>query len=255
MPSLPPAILFDLDDTIVAYDAAAEGCWLAACQQHAARLPGVPMDALQDAIRRKSDWFWSDAERFRQGRLNLAEARRQVLCAALESLGATDTSVAAEIARLRTEMHEARIAPFPGAIDVLQQLRDGGVRMGMITNGSSEKQRAKILRHSLEPFFDCIVIEGEFGCGKPDERVFRHALARLGVSPADTWMVGDNLHHDIAPAQALGISGIWHDFRGQGLPADAPCRPRGIIRRLEELPSCIRNIFSKVDDAPVNSLS
>lgn len=65
MNRLPPAILFDLDDTIVAYDAAAEGCWLAACRQFAHRLPGVDLDALQVAIRQQSDWFWSDAERFR----------------------------------------------------------------------------------------------------------------------------------------------------------------------------------------------
>lgn len=157
------------------------------------------------------------------------------MSAALVSLGATDTSAAADIARLRTEMHEARIAPFPGAIDVLQQLRAAGVRLGMVTNGSSEKQRAKIIRHNLEPFFDCIVVEGEFGCGKPDERVFRHALTQLQAAPADAWMVGDNLHHDIAAAQALGIFGVWHDFRGKGVPKDAPCQPGRIIRKLEEL--------------------
>ena len=65
--------------------------------------------------------------------------------------------------------------------------------------------------------------------------MFRHALAQLDTAPTDAWMVGDNLLHDIAPAQALGMTGIWNDFRGQGLPAAAPCVPHRMIRALEEL--------------------
>ena len=235
MNHLPYAILFDLDDTIMAYEAAAEGCWQEACARYASRLGQVSQIELQSGIRRFSDWFWSDPERLRQGRLNLAEARRQVVAGALATMGVTETEVANDIARLRTELHEQRIAPFPGAIDVLKSLHAAGVRLGLVTNGASDKQRAKIIRHNLEPLFDCIVVEGEFGCGKPDERVFRHALAQLDAAPADAWMVGDNLLHDIAPAQALGIFGIWHDFRGKGLPPDAPCVPGRIIRKLEEL--------------------
>ena len=41
---------------------------------------------------------------------------------------------------------------------------------------SPEQQRDKIERHRLAGFFDVIVIEGEFGAGKPDEVVYRHAL-------------------------------------------------------------------------------
>ena len=232
---LPRAILFDLDDTIVAYEAAGEGCWQEACAQHTAQLHGLTINTVCAAIQERSLWFWSDPERFRQGRLNLAEARRQVVAAALEKLGAPNPAAAEAIARLRTELHEQRIAPFPGALAVLQQLHQTRTRLGLVTNGASDKQRAKINRHNLSVFFDCIVVEGEFGCGKPDERVFRHALRQLDAAPAEAWMVGDNLLHDIAPAQALGITGIWHDYRGKGLPADAPCQPHRIIRTLDEL--------------------
>ena len=232
---LPRAILFDLDDTIVAYEAAGEGCWQEACTQYAAQLQGLMIDAVYAAIQERSLWFWSDPERFRLGRLNLAEARRQVVAAALEQLGAPNPVAAEAIARLRTELHEQRIVPFPGALAVLQQLHQTPTRLGLVTNGASDKQRAKINHYNLSVFFDCIVVEGEFGCGKPDERVFRHALRQLDTAPAEAWMVGDNLLHDIAPAQALGLTGIWHDYRGKGLPAHAPCQPDRIIRTLGEL--------------------
>ncbi len=235
MTNLPCAILFDLDDTILAYDSAGDGCWQEACARYAEDIRGPKPADLGAAIQEQSRWFWSDPERFRQGRLNLVDARRQVMARVLESLGAPNPDAAQKIALLRTELHEQRVVPFPGAMDVLQQLHKTGIRMGLVTNGASDKQRAKIHRHSLAPLFGCIVVEGEFGCGKPDERVFRHALAQLDTPPGDAWMVGDNLLHDIAAAQALGITGIWHDFRGRGLPADAPCVPKRIIHRLGDL--------------------
>jgi putative hydrolase of the HAD superfamily len=229
------AILFDLDDTILAYDAASTGCWETACAHFATRLNGVLPQDVVDGIRRQSDWFWSDPERFRQGRLNLERARQQVVSAVFAELGIPDGGLATDLARLRTEIHEQRIAPFPGAIDALRALQSRKVRMALVTNGASDKQRAKIDRYALAVFFDCIVVEGEFGCGKPDERVFRHALSRLDVPPEDAWMVGDNLLHDIAPAQALGMTGIWHDHRGSGLPNRSPCAPVRVIRRLSDL--------------------
>ena len=235
MTHLPRAILFDLDDTIMVYEAAGEGCWQEACAQAAPQLHGPTSTALFAAIHERSKWFWSDPERFRQGRLDLVAARRQIVAAALEALGVPNLAMAQAIAQLRTELHEQRIAPFPGALHVLQQIHQTKTRLGLVTNGASDKQRAKINRHNLAAIFDCIVVEGEFGCGKPDARVFRHALKQLDTTPADAWMVGDNLLHDIAPAQALGMKGIWHDFRGKGLPADAPCAPDRIIRGLEQL--------------------
>jgi putative hydrolase of the HAD superfamily len=127
------------------------------------------------------------------------------------------------------------VSPLPGSIDALRAVRAKGVRTGLLTNGSGEFQRRKIRRFELEPLLDVIVIEGEFGVGKPDERVFRHALASLSVQPSDAWMVGDNLRADIEPALRLGIHAIWVDPEGGGLPADAPVRPDRTIRSLSEL--------------------
>ena len=78
-------------------------------------------------------------------------------------------------------------------------------------------------------------IEGEFGVGKPDERVFRHALASCGVDPAETWMVGDNIEADIVTPRALGMHTVWVDAASGGLPADASVQPHRVIRAIGEL--------------------
>ncbi len=233
--TLPRAIMFDLDDTIVAYDATVETGWRLVSEHFAPQIPETDAVALQAAIRRQAAWFWGDPERHRRGRLCLPAARAEIVAAVLADLGHPDPELARAMAQMRTDLHTQSIEPFPGAVEALHALRLAGVRLGLITNGNADAQRAKINRFRLGPLFDCIIVEGEFGCGKPDARVFRHALAELDTPPAHAWMVGDNLVFDIAPAQALGLTGIWHDWQGQGLPTDAPCRPDRIIRRISEL--------------------
>lgn len=234
MITLPPAICFDLDDTLLCYDAAALGCWERACAECA--LPaGLAVPALLDAIRRHSDWYWSDLDRHRTGRADLVAAREQIVVRALSELGHPDATLARALAERRQALHEDAIHPFPGAISLLQQLRGWGVRLALITNGAADAQTAKLERFRLRPYFNSIVIEGLFGTGKPDPHVFHHTLAALGTAPEQTWMIGDNLAFDIAPAHALGMTTIWYDKRRTGLPKDAPVQPHRIITRISEL--------------------
>jgi putative hydrolase of the HAD superfamily len=129
---------------------------------------------------------------------------------------------------------------FPEALACLTAWRASGVRLGLVTNGDASQQRDKITRHALAAFFDVIVIEGEFGAGKPDEVVYRHALDTLGARAEDTCMVGDHLDFDVAGAQRLGMRGIWIDRVGTGLPPGCAVRPDAIIRALTELEEALR---------------
>ena len=133
------------------------------------------------------------------------------------------------------ELRDAAIAPLPGAVEALHQLRSLGVTLGLLTNGGSEGQRAKIERFALATHFDYIGIEGEVGHGKPHRASYESALRNLGATPNDTWMVGDNLEWDVSGAQAVGIYGIWLDKYGHGLPSDTTAQPDRIIRALAEL--------------------
>ncbi len=104
----------------------------------------------------------------------------------------------------------------------------------MMTNGAAQSQRAKIERFGLAPYFQHIVIEGEFGCGKPDPRVFGALLEALGAKPAEAWAVGDNIEFDVFGAMDAGIHGIWVDPSGSELPEDAR-KPDRVIASIREL--------------------
>ncbi len=90
-------------------------------------------------------------------------------------------------------------------------------------------------RQGVPRFFATILIEGELGYGKPEERVYRQALAQLDLEAGEVWSVGDHLDWDVAAPQRLGMFGIWNDFRREGLPPSSPVVPDRIIRGIREL--------------------
>ena len=233
--NFPLAIFLDLDDTILAFTEVADDCWKSLCRRYADALPGVTPEALYAALLQSREWFWADPERHRVGRNDLQLARRRIVQRAFEHHGIDAPEIAWQLADAYTSERETLVRPFPGAIETLQELHRRGVQLALLTNGAAGFQRAKIDRFGIEQYFHCIVVEGEFGVGKPDNAVFAYALQVLNRAPQEVWMVGDHLAHDIAPALALGMQGIWVDYARTGLPKTAPCVPSRIIGALTEL--------------------
>jgi len=112
--------------------------------------------------------------------------------------------------------HTVRL--MPGAEAVLRGLRRRGLRLGIASNAQPYTLRelgsalagADLAMKLFDP--GLIVWSFEHGFSKPDPHVFRILGARLravGITPADTLMVGDRPDNDIAPARAQGWQ-TWH---------------------------------------------
>jgi putative hydrolase of the HAD superfamily len=231
---LPDALCLDLDDTILEFDAHADPSWQQVADLHSDDLDGRTGDFLR-SLERTRKWYWGDPERHRRGRLAGVGATREIVALTLEAMSLPRVDLAGPIAVAYSERRLGAMRPFPGALETLRELRRRGLPLALLTNGDAPTQRGKIERFDLARHFDCIVVEGEFGVGKPDPRVFEHALSELGVGPESAWMVGDNLTWDVAGAQRVGMRGIWVDHRGTGLPADAAAEPDGIVLLIREL--------------------
>jgi putative hydrolase of the HAD superfamily len=226
------ALLLDLDDTLLDYSGSVELCWReagAACVP-----PGVDLDLLLDALAETRRWFWSDPVRHRRERVNMPLAWQRIAAHALARIGVPDDGLSARLATDYAARRNLSMDLFPESMEALEGWRRRGIPLGLVTNGDAAQQRGKIERFDLERFFNVIVIEGEFGAGKPDAVVYEHALASLGVEPSKTAMVGDHLEFDVAGAQRLGLTGIWIDRRGAGL-GSSPVRPHRIVKSLREL--------------------
>jgi len=240
MPKLPRAILFDMDDTILAVSGSARVVWTRIAEEFAAALAPLSPDEIVTAIEAQSQRLWNDNAWNREWRVRVGEARRHIVASAFTVLGAAGkTAPAPDIGDTMADrfslIRDEELTVFPGAHETLDRLKQLGVRLALITNGAAEPQRAKVIRFALAERFDHVQIEGEHGFGKPEERAYTHAMEALGVGPQETWMVGDNLEWEIVAPQRLGIYAIWYDGYATGLPSDCPIRPDRIIRSLPEL--------------------
>lgn len=237
----PRALLVDLDDTILDNESTITipECWRLACADVTGGRADLDAARLGEAIKRVGDSYWSDPERARVGWRDYRRTGIRNVHSALLTLGHDDADLACAIYDNYRERRQAAVKPFPGAIEALAALRDRSIRLALITNGSGSTQRAKIDRFDLARHFGCILIESEFGVGKPDERVYRAAMKALDVSPSDTWMVGDNFEWDVAAPQKLGLGTVWVDREGHGVGPDSAVLPDYVISSLQELPELL----------------
>jgi len=106
----------------------------------------------------------------------------------------------------------------PGAVQVLSDLRDAGVPMGIASNAQAYTLREIAGEFSGSPLeFDIFdpalcVWSFEGGFSKPDPHVFRMLSARLahrGIRADEVLMVGDRLDNDIEPSRRMGWQ-TWH---------------------------------------------
>ena len=227
-------VLIDLDDTLIDYSGGVDASWESTCVTVAAPA-GVDPRALVRALVEARRWFWSDPERNRRERVNMVGAWRQIAARALADCGRPADPLALAMAEDYAARRREAMRLFPDALATLEHFRAAGAALGLVTNGDARQQRDKIDRHGLARFFEVIVIEGEFGAGKPDEVVYRHALAALRTAPAAAVMIGDHLEFDVEGSQRAGLRGIWLDRAGDGLPPGSAVRPHRIIRGLAEL--------------------
>jgi putative hydrolase of the HAD superfamily len=222
-----------MDDTLLDGVAAMTVAWEVVCQEIAPAL-GADPDVLRAAIRREATKFWHDEEAVGHWRVRLDDAREQVVRAALDAEG-LDPAPSRAIARRYAAEHRARLRLFDDSIETLEALRNAGLRVGLITNGPAALQRDKIVRFDIARHMDVIVIEGEFGRGKPHRAVFEHALKAVGAAPGEAWHVGDNLYADVGGAHKAGLHAVWIHRSRLELGENPAALPDRSIAHLTEL--------------------
>lgn len=131
-------------------------------------------------------------------------------------------------------MIERDCKTFPDAEGVLRQLRTRGYRLGIVTNGSIESQRAKLLSSGLAGLVEEVLISAEEKVKKPDVEIFVRAAERLGVKVEESVFVGDNPPTDIGGAHYAGMKTVWLK-RHLAWPEDLSVVPNYTVSRLAEL--------------------
>jgi HAD superfamily hydrolase (TIGR01549 family) len=206
------AVLFDLCDTLVHFDAErlplieVEGQPTRSTAQAIHRVltavPPVPFDAFHTclvavtaeiATTREVDYREvTSRERFQRVLTRLgAEASHE----------AADRLVAAHMTRLA----DALVLP-PHHLEVVASLGRTH-RLGIVTNfDHAPTVRDVLARDGLSGHFEVVVISGEVGWRKPHRMLFDAALERLGVRADEALFVGDNFELDVVGATQAGLA-------------------------------------------------
>lgn len=97
-----------------------------------------------------------------------------------------------------------RLPAHPEAGAALTRLREGGLRLAALTNGTLDAARTQLERAGLDDHFEAIFSADEVERFKPAPEPYVMALERLGAKPGDAWMVAAHAW-DIAGAAAAGL--------------------------------------------------
>jgi len=233
----PEAVLFDLDDTILSDDVASEEAWNETCRRFAAGVKGCGPEELFEHVNRVRTAYWSDPDNLRSRAMGreLFQSRLTIVRTALRELGVQDDGLAAAIVDTYREVKTGLLRFCPNATETIAGLTQRGIKLGLLTNGDAEGQRVKIRRFDLDRYFPVCLVEGELGFGKPDPRIYRLAIERLGTEAQRTWMVGDRLEFDIAGAKAAGMFGILAVYGRDESRRPSGVKPDAVIRDISEL--------------------
>jgi putative hydrolase of the HAD superfamily len=186
------AVVFDLWDTLVDFDPVAGRAFQ---DQVAVRLGRDPDEFA-------ALWF--------EGR---AQRESGTLREYLLELGAPEDLVD-ELVNLRRDLTRRLLAPRPGAVETLGELRAQGRRVGLITVCSEDVPDV----WSETPFvdlFDATVFSCSVGIRKPDPRIYRLACQELGVEPNEAMFVGDGANDELAGAERVGMRSVLIHREGE----------------------------------------
>ena len=118
---------------------------------------------------------------------------------------------------------------LPGVREGLQRLRDGGVLILVVTEGTRGSVARTADKYGLIGFFDRIIEASK------SKRLFQR-VQKLGRGRVPAFMIGDQLTRDIAPAKAAGIVTIYVPscFRPRWELEETAVRPDYRVERFDQ---------------------
>ena len=101
----------------------------------------------------------------------------------------------------------------PGTGSTLDRLRAAGYRLAVVSNSDGRAEEALNAAQILDRF-EFVVDSALVGFEKPDPRIFRYALRRLGIAPSEALYVGDIYEVDVIGARRAGMEVVLLDQLG-----------------------------------------
>jgi putative hydrolase of the HAD superfamily len=203
---------FDLDDTLIDYEAAFEQASIFVFSQiH----PKCDAPRWFRSFKFYCDEYWGLLESKKVSRSKYQKMRYEQsltdigMSAGEEEAGFFHSQLSAAVPRY--------CQPFSWCRPLLSYFIDRGIAWGIISNGFSCVQRNKLRCLLLKPDESRLFISEEAGYEKPDVQYFHYVQEKTGFS--NPVYIGNSYELDIAPAKAAGWKTIWLSSSQGGVQA------------------------------------
>ncbi len=163
---------------------------------------------------------------------DFAQVTADALDYALAAHGVNNSSVRARLLELYRTLDA-----YGDAAPCLTQLKASGMATAILSNGAPDMLAAATETAGLAPLLDGVLSVEEVGIYKPDRRVYRLAVDRLGVAPDRICFVSTN-PWDASGAAHFGLRVARLD-RFSVPPDNLPGEIAATITTLDELPELV----------------
>ena len=133
--------------------------------------------------------------------------------------------------------HYLQLDVYPKVPEVLKQLRDGGMKTAILSNGSSKMLSAAFENVRIGDYMDAVISADQINVYKTTPAVYQLAVGQLGVAPSRICFQSSNAW-DAHAASNFGFHVAWVNRFGQ--PRERlPGNPDVTLDNLEELPALV----------------
>lgn len=203
------AVLFDMGDTLVKYDVDS----FEEVFQRVLISLGISRSLVEIKIAfLDSEKEAKDIDLFSSfGKIKCEEYWHQWDSLVLKHLKITDNEELARIIQSRWfDFVDSTL--YPEVKEVLSELKQRGLKLGLISNGYEEEINLILEKVDLEKTtFDIIVGVDTIRQAKPNPDIFKYAISKLNVKLEETMFVGDNVEADYKGAENAGIHALLID--------------------------------------------
>jgi putative hydrolase of the HAD superfamily len=234
------AVIFDMGNTLLHYERPGTGSWRDFEARGIRSLYRYLIDAGHSPTTNEDGFVAAMFQRLADGwqqaiaeQINLRATEWIAAGAAAHAITLNADSLLAATYAYAQPLRQ-QISAVPGAAQSLAELRQRGVRIGLISNtiwpGQFHLEDLELF--GLRECLESITFSGDAGIWKPHPAIFLGALEQLQVEPHNAVFVGDNPYEDIQGAKQVGMFTIW--VRNSEFPLNA-IQPDAIISDQTEL--------------------
>lgn len=127
------------------------------------------------------------------------------------------------------------IQPFPTNLETLKTLKEHGVKIIGISDGTLIDRIRNINALKMSDLFTYIVSSEETIDTKPEPDMFELALEKAKCTKEEAIFIGDSWNADVLGGVNFGLNTVWFNPYDKEMPSDSHIKPNYTIKEFSQL--------------------